>query len=199
MIIRYLAAFFLASIVTFGLFFLMQRLIAAGEIELNKDDVRIRVSLGNVRDAQEIREIVRKPEEVKPELAPEMEIQMSLSVGNVSDPVNFSTRNTEVANVATGIGTSFVPDREYLPIVRVPPQYPARAAERGLEGYVVVVFTVTPMGSTTNIKVVESTDKVFERNAVRAALRFKYKPKVVDGEATMVEGVRTKIEFKLDS
>tara|TARA_R110002096_G_scaffold432240_1_gene648725 strand:- start:148731 stop:149264 length:534 start_codon:yes stop_codon:yes gene_type:complete len=177
----------------------MQRLIAAGEIELNKDDVRIRVSLGNVRDAQEIREIVRKPEEVKPELAPEMEIQMSLSVGNVSDPVNFSTRNTEVANVATGIGTSFVPDREYLPIVRVPPQYPARAAERGLEGYVVVVFTVTPMGSTTNIKVVESTDKVFERNAVRAALRFKYKPKVVDGEATMVEGVRTKIEFKLDS
>ena len=80
MIIRYLAAFFLASIVTFGLFFLMQRLIAAGEIELNKDDVRIRVSLGNVRDAQEIREIVRKPEEVKPELAPEMEIQMSLSV-----------------------------------------------------------------------------------------------------------------------
>mgnify|MGYP003630482200 FL=1 len=117
----------------------------------------------------------------------------------MSDPVNFSTRNTEVANVATGIGTSFVPDREYLPIVRVPPQYPARAAERGLEGYVVVVFTVTPMGSTTNIKVVESTDKVFERNAVRAALRFKYKPKVVDGEATMVEGVRTKIEFKLDS
>lgn len=198
MVKRYLAAYFLAFFITFVMFFLMQQLIAIDDFEFDQEKKNIRISMGTVRDVQDVREIVKKPIEKKPELIPDVEIQMNLSVGSVSDAVNFSAISTEVGNVVTGMGANFVPDREYLPIVRVAPQYPARAAERGVEGYVIVIFAVTPMGSTTNVRVVESTDKLFERNAVRAALRFKYKPKVVDGEATLVQGVTTRIEFKLD-
>lgn len=199
MVLRYLFAGILGFLVTFGLFYMMQYLIAAGDLELDRGEKRIRVDLGDVRDIQEVREIERKPDIPVPEAIPDTEIQMEFSIGNVGDTVNFSAQTMEVENVSTGLGRNFVPDGEYLPIVRVPPQYPARAAEKELEGFVTVVFTVTPMGSTANVKVVESSDRLFERNAIRAAQRFKYKPKVVDGKEVFVEGVRTTIEFKLAS
>ncbi|MBN1239057.1 MAG: energy transducer TonB, partial [Gammaproteobacteria bacterium] len=87
---------------------------------------------------------------------------------------------------------------EYLPIVKVAPVYPARAASRGLEGYVIVEFTVTRTGTTKDISVVESTSSLFERAAVDAAGKFKYKPRVIDGEPVEVPGVRNKITFVLE-
>lgn len=198
LVARYFFSFVLAFMVTFGLFFMMQWLIASGDMELEDASKRIRVELGSVREVEETRLNERKPEEALPEPAPITEIRMTYDTVNVSDPVSFTSNNLDEGNMDQGFGISFVADGEYLPIVRVAPQYPARAAERGLEGYVIVVFTVTPNGSTTNVRIVESSDKVFERNAIRAAERFKYKPKVVDGEPVSVDGVRTEITFVLE-
>ncbi|MDC0082435.1 energy transducer TonB, partial [Emcibacteraceae bacterium] len=86
---------------------------------------------------------------------------------------------------------------KYLPIVRVPPQYPSRAAENGIEGYVIVTFTVTAEGTTKNIVAIESSHKMFVREAVKAARKYKYKPRVVDGEPIESSGVRVRIEFEL--
>ena len=90
-----------------------------------------------------------------------------------------------------------VTDGEYLPIVKVAPVYPSRALSRGLEGYVIVEFTVTRTGTVTDVVVVESTSTLFERAASEAALKFKYKPRVIDGEAVEVPGVRNKITFEI--
>ncbi len=95
-----------------------------------------------------------------------------------------------------GVGFG-ISDGEYLPIVKVAPVYPARALQRGLEGYVIVEFTVTPAGTTRDAVVVESTSTLFERAAVEAALKFKYKPRVIDGEAVEVPGVQNKISFEI--
>ena len=44
-------------------------------------------------------------------------------------------------------------DGDIQPLVRVPPEYPLRAAERGIEGEVCAVFTVTPEGTVQNPEV----------------------------------------------
>ena len=199
MIARYAISFTFAALITFGLFFGMQWLIAMNKVELVEDDERIRVEMAQVREVQEVREVERKPEApVELEAAPEISIDFSSSVDNVSGAgLEISANAMETAPIQTGTGGFSASDGEYLPIVRVDPVYPSRAAENGVEGFVLVQFTVNPDGSTSNVTVVESSHKMFERNAVRAAQKYKYKPRVVDGEPVAVTGIFVRIEFKL--
>lgn len=87
---------------------------------------------------------------------------------------------------------------EYLPIVKVAPIYPPRAAARGLEGYVVVQYTVNATGSTQDAVVLESSSTLFERAALESALKYKYKPRIENGVPVSVPGVTTKIIFALE-
>jgi protein TonB len=91
-----------------------------------------------------------------------------------------------------------IAEGDYLPIVRVAPVYPARALSRGLEGYVDMSFTVTPTGTVEDPVVMFSTSSLFERAAIRAVLKFKYKPRVVDGVPVRVPNVKTRITFKIE-
>jgi TonB family protein len=86
---------------------------------------------------------------------------------------------------------------EYLPIVHVAPIYPVRALERGLEGYVIVQYTVNPNGSTENVTVIESSSTLFDESAIESAKKYKYKPRVVNGTPVAVEGVTSKLVFEL--
>lgn len=90
-------------------------------------------------------------------------------------------------------------DGDYLPIVKAVPAFPARAASRGLEGYVVLEYTVTPNGTVEDVVVVESSSDVFEASAVAAAYRFKYKPRIVAGRPVHARGVRTKVSYKIEA
>ncbi|MCH7833993.1 MAG: energy transducer TonB, partial [Proteobacteria bacterium] len=91
-----------------------------------------------------------------------------------------------------------IAEGDYLPIVRVAPVYPARALSRGLEGYVDLSFTVTTTGTIRDVIVLFSTSSLFVRAATRAVLKFKYKPRVVDGVPVDVSGVKTRITFKIE-
>ena len=94
------------------------------------------------------------------------------------------------------------PDRtaftEYLPVYKVPPVYPPEAVERRTEGYVVVEFTVTETGSTANVRVVESSDPIFNASAIESASQYRYTPRVTDGATVEVPGVRTRLLYVLD-
>ena len=92
----------------------------------------------------------------------------------------------------------FFSDGEYMPIVQVAPQYPRRAAERGLEGYVTLEFVVTRQGTVRDPVVIESSSSVFDRAAMEAVMRFRYRPRVIDGEPVEVPGVRFRITFQLE-
>ncbi len=84
-----------------------------------------------------------------------------------------------------------------LPIVRVAPVYPRSALATGTDGYVDLIFTVKANGSTTDIVVTYSTDSVFDTAAIQAVSKFKYKPRVVDGEAVDAPGVEARIRFQI--
>ncbi len=90
-------------------------------------------------------------------------------------------------------------DGDFLPLVVVQPTYPRRAAEAGIEGYAIVELTVTATGSVENVMVIESSSSVFNSSAVKAALKFKYKPRVKDGIALDVKGVRYQFTFNLEN
>lgn len=198
MIARYATSFAFAALITFGLFFGMQWLITSGDIELADTSGRIRVEMAQVREIEEVRQVERKPDvPAEVEAAPDMSIDMSAAVDNVAGGVEIGTAAMEVAPIATGGAGFSATDGEYLPIVRVPPQYPARAAENGVEGYVIVVFTVTAEGTTKDVVAVESSHKMFERAAVKAAQKYKYKPRVIDGDPIESPGVRVRVEFTL--
>jgi TonB family protein len=89
--------------------------------------------------------------------------------------------------------------RDYLPIVKVAPIYPSVALSRGIEGYVVLEFTISRSGAVKNVVVVESSNPAFEQAATEAANKFKYSPRIIDGKPVEVEGVRNRVTFDLSA
>ncbi len=194
---RYAFSLALGAVVTFGLLFIMQLLIATGRGAITEtrnfriaDFVRI--------ERNEVIETKKdKPEKPpEPELPPDMPSpDMSSNLDNaLGISISAPTLNASLNVGRIGFGVN---DGEYLPIVKVAPIYPSRALSRGIEGYVIVEFTVTRTGTVRDVFVVESTSSLFERSATEAALKFKYKPRVIDGEPVEVTGVRNKITFEI--
>lgn len=122
---------------------------------------------------------------------------------NVAD----ATSVTMPVPAAEGTGGTPLNDHtggEYMPIVKVAPQYPRRAIARDIEGYVTVSFTVTKTGRTRDVVVLEAVTKegeatsVFDRAAKAAAEKFKYQPRVEDGVAVEVYGVKNRFVFEME-
>src|SRR5207247_699112 len=90
-------------------------------------------------------------------------------------------------------------DHDVMPLVRIEPDYPLAAAQRGLEGWVIVRFTITPIGTVRDAAVVKSDPKwTFDEAAVRAVSRWKYNPKIEDGLAVERRGVQVLLRFQLE-
>ncbi|MGL6159993.1 energy transducer TonB [Microbulbifer sp.] len=138
-----------------------------------------------------------EPEQPPPEM-PEPEYDEP----NLDNRINMSAPRASTDLKVGGLGGAFS-EGDYLPIVKVQPQYPRRALQRGIEGFVIVEYTVTTNGSVRDPKVVEAytadgnPTTIFNREAIKSALKYKYKPRVVDGQAMEVPGVKTKISFNM--
>ena len=82
---------------------------------------------------------------------------------------------------------------------RCNPDYPARALARGIEGWVIVQFTITPTGTVKDAIVVDADPKnIFDEAALKGIARWRYNPRIVDGVAVERVGVRTLIRFNLE-
>ncbi|MCH7899226.1 MAG: energy transducer TonB, partial [Proteobacteria bacterium] len=134
------------------------------------------------------------PPEVPPETPPQEMDLIDPNAPTIS--IAAPTVNADT-NIGGPVGMN-IAEGDYLPIVRVAPVYPARALSRGLEGYVDMSFTVTETGTVIDAIVLFSTSSLFERAATRAVLKFKYKPRVVDGIPIAVVGVKTRISFQIE-
>ncbi|MGI9238023.1 MAG: energy transducer TonB, partial [Woeseiaceae bacterium] len=81
---------------------------------------------------------------------------------------------------------------------KVSPTYPSIAIARGLEGSVLVQYDVTTEGQVANVVVLESTHSLFNKAAIAAAYRFKYKPRTVDGVPYETEGLKNLFRFEME-
>ena len=199
---RILIAIILAAGVTLSLFFLMQALIKSGDQTLTEptqgsvlDFVRVKQDETPQQKDRKPRK-PPKPEQPPPDM-PQPEMDMSSNDSQTSS-YDFAADIANDVSLEGGLGLESG-DGEYLPIVKVSPVYPRRALSRGIEGYVIVEFTVTKQGSVSNPIVIEAKPEgIFEQAAVDAALKFKYKPRVINGEAADVAGVQNRISFQID-
>ena len=201
MIGRYLFSIVVGVIVTLSLLFVMNILIVTGKQALTKPRDRAKLEFVRVKRNESLNvedytpEKPPKPPETPPETPPQEMDNIDPSAPKIG--VAAPEVSTD-ANIG-GPGGMNIAEGDYLPIVRVAPVYPARALSRGLEGYVDLSFTVTTAGTVRDPVVIQSTSSLFERAAIRAVLKFKYKPRVVDGVPVDVPNVKTRITFRIEN
>ena len=186
--------------IALGLFYLMQSLI---DTQFEQEDVKTRkiadivvpdkVIETNLKEV--LPEKVEDPDEPQPDMEPlDFDTDLDMSTANMA-PTVAVTVNINASGLSSG-------DGEYLPIVKVAPIYPRRAQTRGITGYCIVTYTVTTTGAIRDPYVENESDctpkGIFERASLKAALKFKYKPRVVDGEAIEVAGVQNKFTYELE-
>jgi protein TonB len=141
------------------------------------------------------------PEKEKPpEPPPPPDLQMSQTDAPDANTMAIAAPSLD-ASVDLGGGPNLgagASDSDSVPLVRVPPQYPIRASERGIEGWVVLEFVITETGTVRNPVVLDAKPKrIFDRSAIQALKKWKYRPRVIDG--TAVERTeQVKLTFDLD-
>ena len=198
-LLRVVIGAILAVVVTLALFVTMYSLIKTEEVSLSEDNqARLADVIMETQKIEAIRkeQLPDKPdqaEEPPPEFEqPKMQdLDVDLAAAPIAVPV--------AAQVKIDIGPGMaVSDGEYLPIVKVAPVYPRRAQTRGIQGYCTVEYTVTKTGGIRDPQPVDCNPKgVFERASVDAAMKFKYKPRIVDGAPIEVAGVQNRFTYQL--
>jgi len=188
------------SIVTVSLLFIMQLLIVTGKQALTDPRERHKLEFVRVKRNENVNveDIIPEKPPKPPETPPETPPQDMDNVNPDAPTINVAPPSVSANTDIGGPGGMNIAEGDYLPIVRVAPVYPARALSRGLEGFVDLSFTVTTAGTVKDPIVLQSTSSLFERAAIRAVLKFKYKPRVVDGVPVDVPGVKTRISFQLE-
>jgi protein TonB len=199
---RYGIGLLLAVVMTFLLLWGMQALISGGNNALTEAPRGNVLDFIRLKKEQQLTKKDRKPQKPPAPKAPPP--QMPQPQMQQANPNALSTNSGFGADIqadlslAGGLSLSGG-DGDYLPIVKVAPIYPRRAQSRGIEGYVIVEFVVTKNGSVRDAVIVEAKpENIFNQAAMAAALKFKYKPRVVDGVAMEVAGVQNKISFQIE-
>lgn len=200
-IVRWAASMVMAALITLGLFYFMQALIATGE-GLDEPLNVVKIVDSTMPEIElEVIEEIDKPELIEEvtEIVEEVERQVTISDGpdlNIDRSQVQIDTGLELSNASIS-----ATDGDYLPLVAIAPQYPTRAAQRGIQGWCLVSFTVDGLGNVVeeSIEVVDAEPpNIFDRSSERAAARFKFQPRVVDGQGVEVPGVQYLFRYELE-
>jgi|SRR5215475_5365449 len=192
-----------ALLITMALFAFLHMLISRRG-DLGEATSVVKIEFTRLRTESEIE--TRKLEKVKQEKVeqapppPQISLQKStMDVGEGGDIGAIQTlvqqQTQSMGNINSGGG-----DRDAVPLVRIDPDYPMQARQRGIEGWVVVEFTITTAGTVKDPVVVASEPgTVFDRAAINAVRKWKYNPKIQDGKAVERPGVKVRLDFEMES
>lgn len=162
-----------------------------------------------VEEKKRVKPVFEKPE-APPPSAPEVATAQRTSVlagtdiASLAPSVDFSAVGSGgigrsgglAAELASGGGV----DRDAVPQVRIQPDYPVSARQKGIEGWVDVQFSVGSDGSVRNPVVVGAEPRtIFDSAALQAVRGWKYSPKIKDGKPVERSGLRVRIRFNLEA
>lgn len=201
MILRFPAVSGLALAITFSLFFMMQLMVATGA-----DVIQEPPRYGPINIGYEIEEpeVIRKPTEppvfetVKQPPDYDVELNLDPAKAGSNRILYVAPVRAEIAKPG-GADAGLKMDRDQaVVLVAIPPRYPGHLAAREIEGYVDVKFDTTKTGAVANAVVTFSTNHGFERSALVAIAKWKFKPRVVNGAPQMQFGVEKRIKYVLE-
>ncbi|GLS83878.1 energy transducer TonB [Paraferrimonas haliotis] len=202
--LRALVSLILGAVVTFALFVFMAFLIGGGAQRADNatESPVIEITMDR-QDAKAQNKPRFKPKPPPPpEQPPKPEAPPPESSTDTSG-MSFNMSGVGIGAASTGIGDpgSFMKgDGDATPIVRIEPRYPIKAARDGKEGWVQLSFTINEVGGVEDVEVIAAEPRrLFDREAVRALKKWKYKPKIVDGKAMRQEGMTVQLDFTLDN
>lgn len=192
-----------------GLFWLMQFMISNNQQAFKKSEnlqmtefVRLKREIKPQSKERKIPE--EPPPEKRPPPPPQMDMQTTsvnqsplpaMDIPNLDIPVQSSRfAGSVVGGLQMGKGKI---STNVIPLVRIPPRYPRNAARRRIEGWVKIEFTITEAGTVKDAIVVESQPSdIFDQAALRAISKWKFKAKIIDGEAFEQRALQV-LQFKL--
>ena len=192
----------LGAVTAFGLFWVMQKLISV-DYKLDKASEQLHVDFVRLRRDTTPQLAKReppkreKPEQAPPPPAMNMAKAMNPSdaVGEIVPIVDTSMQLEEATSLAAAGGS----DSDIVPLVRVDPDYPPRAKQQGIQGWVELRFTITPAGTVADPVVTAANPSfIFDRAALQAVRRWRYSPKVEDGVPVARTGVQVRLRFELE-
>jgi len=197
-----------SAAVTFALFLLMHSLISAGAGQVSEWDAISRIRFGKVELPDDVAQLSRRQRLPPPpanDRLPWPKLQPSSLALPVRDVPLPELPELEVPLLG---GEGFLPgifqpaqqqtEGDVVPVVVIRPFYPHEAAIAGIEGWVRIEFTITETGAVRDPEVVDAQPpRIFNREAMRALLKWKFKPRVVDGVAVERRATQV-IDFSLD-
>lgn len=221
---RLLLGLLIAVIVNYGLFTLMQKMVSGDGVDGEvSDEIQVLDFVRVKKEEEQVetkkREVPKKPpppeeqppppsasapevdqpDVPRPDLdAPKIDVPLDLAgapqLGDFkADPAPEPAPPSESTEPAAD-GSA---DDEVTPLVRIPPSYPRSAQRRGIEGVVTVAFTITKDGTVKDPEVVDAEPaNIFNKEALRAIRKWKFKPRVVDGQPQERRATQ-EIEFRM--
>ena len=205
---RYLSALILGIGITLILFFIMQALIDSGDQQYRSDSDGQIMEFVRIKDHESFsfkdRRKPKKPEPPKePPPPPKMIVEKQAKP--TMNKIKIEIPNIDLPTIAGGgpfLGNwagNPLAEGDVLPIVRIDPQWPREALVEGIEGYVIVEVLIASDGSVRSAVVVESEPRrMFDRNVIRAVLKWKFKPRIVNGVPVERRAIQ-RLDFNLDS
>ncbi|MGS0534881.1 energy transducer TonB [Pseudoalteromonas sp. SaAl2] len=184
---------------TFAAFAFMQYLISGEQRATNLNTKDIVVEIFQVPEDTKVQQKQTLPPPPKMQTPPKVPPRNPPST-DTNVITTAITPNISIDKIGADIKTHLQqPTGEATPIVRINPKYPTIAAREGIEGWVQLSFNVSPSGEVIDAQVTDSEPKrIFDREALRAIKRWKYRPKVIDGVAQLQTGQSVQLDFKLD-
>lgn len=198
MILRYSIGLACGTAFMLVLFWVMWSLVSV-PVDVAEMRQATRVEFTRMRqDTEAQKKQQEKPQPDKPPPVPEVP-QMNFAKGSVENNVAQLTPTVDASSAMSKMKMTAGSDRDIVPLVRINPDYPPRALSRGLQGWVIVQFTISATGTVKDQKVVDSSNEVFNDAALKAIARWRYNPKVEEGVAVERKGVQTKLVFQLEN
>ena len=205
---RYLSAMILGVIISLALFFLMQALIDSGEQDYRASNEGQIMEFIRIKDDENLSFKDRiKPKKPTPpkEPPPPPKLIVEKQAKPTVNKIKIEIPNIDLPTIAGGgpfLGNwqgNPLAEGDVLPIVRIDPQWPREALGKGIEGYVVVEVTIASDGSVRGASIIESVPKrMFDRNVIRAVLKWKFKPRIINGVPVERKAIQT-LEFKINA
>lgn len=198
MILRYPIGLAFGAAFMLLLFWVMWSLVSV-PVDMVEMRQATRVEFTRMRQDTEAQK--KQEEKVQPDKPPPVpEVpQLNMSKGSLDNSVATLTPTVNAGDAMSKMKMTAGSDRDIIPLVRINPDYPQRALSRGIEGWVVVQFTISATGTVKDAQVVDSSNGIFDDAALKAIARWRYNPKVEEGVAVERVGVQTKLVFKLEN